>query len=141
MSDAAARLVETFRDFGGDDLRDLWVFDHHGYEHLYLREDVSDAIGCVDISRFIDNERFGYITRDTYETLYYADYGYTVRGFDSFEQFRTFLGDRPVGILASFDRGTDGRDFAALNDRVCELNEAFDGAELFDDAAAGDRQS
>ncbi len=34
-----------------------------------------------DISQFIDNERFGYVTRDTYETLYYADYGYTVRGW------------------------------------------------------------
>ncbi|MCO8267355.1 hypothetical protein NKF06_12350 [Haloferax sp. AB510] len=140
MSDAAARLVKTFRDFGGDDLRDLWIFDHHGYEHLYLRADVSDALECLDVSRFIDNERFGYVTRDTYETLYYADYGYTVRGFDSFEQFRTFVGDRPTGVLASFDRGADGRDFAALNDRVSALNDEFAGAELFSDPTARDRQ-
>jgi hypothetical protein len=126
MSDAAVAFVETFRSFGGDALRDLWVFDRGGYEHLYLREDVADALEPVDVARLVDNERFGYVTRDTYEALYYADYGYTVRGFDTFEQFLTFVGDLPIGVFAGFDRGTDGRDFATLNDRVHELDGVYD---------------
>ncbi|KAB1188235.1 MULTISPECIES: hypothetical protein [Haloferax] len=130
MSDATSRLVETFHTFGGDALRDLWVFDRRGCEHLYLRDDVADAIDSVDVSRLIDNERFGYVTRDTYEALYYADYGYTVRGFDSFEQFRTFLGDQPIGVLAGFDRGANGRDFAALNDSLQEIEAEFDVSSL-----------
>ncbi|WP_411963677.1 hypothetical protein [Haloferax sp. YSMS24] len=126
MSDAASRIVDTVRAFAGDALRDLWVFDRHGYEHLYLREDVADAIDSVDVAKFIDNERFGYVTRDTYEALYYAEYGYTVRGFDEFEQFRTFVGDHPVGMLAGFDRGPAGRDFATLNDQLQVVAEDVD---------------
>ncbi|KTG27202.1 DUF7522 family protein [Haloferax profundi] len=130
MSDATSRLVEIFQSFGGDALRDLWVFDRGGYEHLYLRDDVADAIDSVDVSRLVDNERFGYVTRDTYEALYYADYGYTVRGFDTFEQFRTFVGDKPVGVFAGFDRESGGRDFATLNDRLQEIDAEFDVSSL-----------
>ncbi|KAB1196049.1 MULTISPECIES: hypothetical protein [Haloferax] len=138
MSDAASRIVETVRAFGGDALRDLWVFDRQGYEHLYIRADVADAIDTVDVAKFIDNERFGYVTRDTYEALYYADYGYTVRGFDTFEQFRTFVGDGPVGMFASFDRGSSGRDFATLNDRIQALSNEFDFSRLTTPAEALD---
>ena len=130
MSDAPSRIVDTVRAFGGDALRDLWVFDRGGYEHLYLREDIADAIDSVDVARLIDNERFGYVTRDTYEALYYADYGYTVRGFDEFEQFRTFVGERPVGMFAGFDRGSAGRDFAALNDQLQAVAEDVDFSTL-----------
>ncbi|WP_416841184.1 hypothetical protein [Haloferax sp. DFSO52] len=130
MSDASSRIVEAVREFGEDSLRDLWVFDRHGYEHLYIREDVADAIDSVDVAKFIDNERFGYITRDTYEALYYADYGYTVRGFDTFEQFRTFVGERPVGMFAGFDRGSAGRDFSVLNDQLQAMAEDIDFSTL-----------
>ncbi|WP_231751689.1 hypothetical protein [Halogeometricum sp. CBA1124] len=61
------------------------------------------------------------VTRQTYESLYYADYGYTVRGLSSFEQFRTFLCDQPIGVFASFDLADDGYDYRQLDESVQEL--------------------
>ncbi|ELZ82944.1 hypothetical protein C453_13071 [Haloferax elongans ATCC BAA-1513] len=133
MSDAASRFVEVFREFGGDALRDVWVFDRNGHQPLYLRDDIESAISDIDVSHLVDNERFGYITRDTYEALYYADYSYTIRGFDAFEQFRTFVGDTPVGVFAGFDVTDTGRNFAALNDRIQDIADDLDVEELLED--------
>ncbi|WP_396612387.1 hypothetical protein ACH9L7_03665 [Haloferax sp. S1W] len=133
MSNAASRFVDVFRDFGGDALRDVWVFDRTGHQPLYLRDDIEQAITDVDVSRLVDNERFGYVTRDTYEALYYADYGYTIRGFDTFEQFRTFIGDQPIGVFAGFDRDDTGRNFAALNDSIQQIADEFDIEAFLDD--------
>ncbi|MFC7201912.1 hypothetical protein ACFQJC_00140 [Haloferax namakaokahaiae] len=130
MSDASARLVEVFRDFGGEALRDVWVFDQRTHESHYVRDDVAAALDSVDVSRFIDNERYGYVTRHTYEALYYAEYSYTVRGFDSFEQFRTFVGPHSIGVLAGFDRSDEGRDFARLDDAVQRLGDELDFSRL-----------
>lgn len=120
MSDASDRLVATFEEYGGESLRDVWLFDQWTHQQLYARDDVSAALAALDVDAFIDNERYGYVTRDTYEALYYADYAYSVRGFDSFEQFRTFLTDEEtrVGVLASLDRRDGGYDWSALNDAV-----------------------
>ncbi|UPV73968.1 hypothetical protein M0R89_15690 [Halorussus limi] len=121
--EAARALVEAFSTFGDDALRDVWLFDQRGHERLYLRDDVAEKIADLDVTRFVDNERYGYVTRDTYSDLYYADFAYTVRGFDGFEQFRTFLsdGDRKVGVFASFDRREGGYDFGALSDSLAEV--------------------
>ncbi|WP_276300974.1 DUF7522 family protein [Halorussus lipolyticus] len=118
--DAKPALVEAFSTFGSDALRDVWLFDQRDHEELYLRDDVGEKIADVDVPRFVDNERYGYVTRDTYADLYYADYGYTVRGFDGFEQFRTFLadGDEKVGVFGSFDHREGGYDFSALDAAV-----------------------
>lgn len=117
-------LVGTFRSFGGDDLRDVWLFDQTGHESLFVREDVASNLEDVDVSRYVENERYGYITRDTYSMLHYATYEYTVRGFDEYEQFRTFLqnGEKAkVGIFASFDQMNGGRDYAALQGQLDEV--------------------
>ena len=110
-------LVRSFCEFGGDALRDVWLFDQSTYESLYVRDDVADNLQEVDVSRYVENERYGYITRDTYSMLHYATYQYTVRGFDEYEQFRTFLQngeENKVGVFASFDQQDEGRDFADL---------------------------
>ncbi|WP_435178857.1 DUF7522 family protein [Halorussus sp. AFM4] len=118
--DAKAALVDAFSIFEGDALRDVWLFDQRDHEELYVREDVCDKITDVDVSRYVDNERYGYVTRDTYSDLHYASYEYTVRGFDGYEQFRTFLdcADARVGVFASFDRREGGYDFGALHDAI-----------------------
>ncbi|MFC7080261.1 DUF7522 family protein [Halorussus caseinilyticus] len=118
--DAKRALVEAFSAFGTDALRDAWLFDQHAYEGLYLREDVEEKVADLDVPRFVDNERYGYVARDAYDDLYYASYEYTVRGFDGFEQFRTFLddADRKLGVFASFDRRDGGYDFGALHETV-----------------------
>ncbi|NEU56880.1 hypothetical protein [Halorussus sp. MSC15.2] len=121
--DATSALVEAFSTFGSDGLRDVWLFDQNAHEGLYVREDVERKITDLDVPRFVDNERYGYVTRDTYGDLYYASYAYTVRGFDEFEQFRTFLGDgdERVGVFASFDRRKGGYDFGALHDEIAAV--------------------
>jgi hypothetical protein len=117
MDDATDTLVATFRSFGEDALRDVWLFDQWTHQKLYTRDDVEDHLDDLDVESFIDNERYGYITRDTYESLYYADYDYTVRGFSSFELFRTFFadGETRIGVIASFDCRQGGYDFSALS--------------------------
>lgn len=113
-----AALVAAVGAFAGDSLRDVWLFDQEGYESLFLREDVSERLEPVEVGGYIDNERYGYVTRATYKQLYYADYEYTVRGFDRFEQFRTFLAEgskHNIGVLVSIDRREGGYDYADLH--------------------------
>lgn len=120
MSDATERLLSALREFGGEAVRDVWLFDQWAYERLYARGNVAAHLEELDPEKFIDNERYGYVTRDTYEALYRGSYGYTVRGFADFEQFRTFLVDAEsrVGLFAGFDRREGGYDFGALAERI-----------------------
>jgi hypothetical protein len=139
MDDATDTLVATFRSFGEDALRDVWVFDQWTHQKLYTRDDVEARLDSLDVEGVIDNERYGYITRDTYESLYYAEYAYTVRGFSSFELFRTFLVDDEgrVGIIASFDRRTGGYDFPALS---TEIQTVLDDHSVTEFVPEGDAQ-
>lgn len=121
MSDATESLVASLRE-SSEGLRDAWLFDESGYESLYLREDVRERIEDVRVERYIDNERYGYVTRETYESLHYTEYTYTVRGFADFVQYRTFLttADRDrVGVMASFDTDAEP-DYRALTDRLTD---------------------
>lgn len=135
MTQAKTTLLEAVRAFGGDALRDLWLFDQSDHEALYLRADVEAKLADVDVPRHIDNERYGYITRDTYNQLHYAEYAYTIRGFDSYEQFRTFVDDDGlrVGLFASFDRRDGGYDFSALHDRVSTVFAGHDAGKFVPD--------
>ena len=85
--------------------------------------DVERKIDDIDVSTFVDNERYGYVTRDTYADLHYTSYEYTVRGFEGYEQFRTFLtnGEAKVGIFASFDRRDGGYDFGQLQESIATV--------------------
>ncbi|MFC6726040.1 hypothetical protein ACFQE1_17050 [Halobium palmae] len=132
MADATERLVDTFREFGGDGLRDVWLFDQWAHQRLYVRDDVAAVVDDVDVDAVVDNERYGYVTRDTYETLYYAEYEFTVRGFSSFDQFRTFLDDGTtrVGVFASFDRDDAAPDFRGLYDAISGIESDVPVAEF-----------
>lgn len=126
--DAKTALASVFSEFGGESLRDVWLFDQSAFEALYLREDVAEKLETVDVARFVDNERYGFVTRDTYDQLYYASYQYTARGFDDFEQFRTFFGENGyrLGVFASFDQRDGGYEFATLNERVEETASRYE---------------
>lgn len=126
-SETKEALVSAFAEFGGSYLRDIWLFDQSDHEWLFLREDVAEKLEAVDVEKFVDNERFGFITQDTYDQLYYATYQYTVRGFDDFEQFRMFFdGDRHVGVFASFDRQPGGHDYQSLHSHVTDIASGYD---------------
>lgn len=121
-------LVQTFRTFSGDALRDVWLFDQSTHESLYVRDDVADNLKAVDVTRYVENERYGYITRDTYSALHYATYEYTLRGFDEYEQFRTFLqngSEAKVGLFASFDQHQGGRNFQHLHAEIQSVVSEF----------------
>ncbi|MFC7177532.1 DUF7522 family protein [Halosegnis marinus] len=126
MDGADDRLLAVVREATGDALRDLWLFGEDGERAVYVRDDVAEALEGVDTDPYIDNERYGYITRATYEDLTYASYEYTVRGFDAFVTFRTFVGG--VGVLVSVDAGTDfdaGALHASLSDADVDLAAAL----------------
>lgn len=119
MTVGKSRLLDTTREFGGTGLRDLHVFTTESHEALYLRDDVEENLANVSLDKYIDNERYGYVTRETYQDLHYTEYRYTVRGFGGFEQFRTFLGpENDLGVLASFDQGTEHEGWLALQERL-----------------------
>lgn len=125
---AKSALVSVVESFGGENLRDVWVLDQRTEEALYLRDDVAQNIEDVDVERYMDNERFGFVTRDTYNQLHYSEFAYTLRGFDSWELFRTFLveEDDKVGVLCSLDRRDGGYDYSQLNEDILDLLETYD---------------
>jgi hypothetical protein len=119
MAEATDRLVDVVRRFGEDRTRDVWTFDRAGRRRLFARPDVADANDddAAAMARAVDDERYGFVTRNTFEALYDDPYAFTVRGFEAFDLFRTFLGApggppdvdatvRPpveVGLVARFD--------------------------------------
>ena len=136
-----AALVAAIRDFCGDALRDIWLFDEADYEALYVREDVAEKLGSVEVDGYIDNERYGFVTRATYKQLYYTDYQYTVRGFDQFETFRTFLAEdaeRKIGLLLSVDRRSSGYNYGDFHEHLLDVVDAHPIDE-FVPASAGER--
>jgi hypothetical protein len=130
MDEAREAVVAACRSFGGDALRDVWLFDGDAHERIYGRPDAGDGLGALDRRRVFDNERYGFVTRTTYESLYDVAYGYTVRGFGDVQQFRTFLGSgEAIGVLVRFD--ADGaRDFDDLQSRLGGLTRDYDVAAL-----------
>ncbi|WP_336359242.1 DUF7522 family protein [Haladaptatus sp. ZSTT2] len=120
MADAKRKLVECIEAFGEDALRDIWLFNPTRYEALYIRDDVEANIEDINVNNFVDNERYGYITRDTYNALSHATYQYSVHGFDEFEQFRTFFGEETTdsGVFISLDAHNGAYDFGDLYDKL-----------------------
>lgn len=125
--DAKTALVDAFFSFGNGALRDVWLFDQSSHESLFLRDDVAEKITDLDVATFVDNERYGYVTRETYADLHYTSYEYTVRGFDEYEQFRTFLteDERKIGLFGSFDRRDSGYNFGDLHATVKDLVDSY----------------
>ncbi|QLG62422.1 DUF7522 family protein [Halorarum salinum] len=134
MDEPKDDLIAALRGFGGDALRDAWLFDEETHESVYVREDVERQVADVDVAEYLDNERYGYVTRRTFEELHYTEYNYTVRGFDAFTQFRTFVpdDDRRVGLIASFDPNGN-YDFDDLDARLAEAVGTGDGLEVTGD--------
>lgn len=118
--DAKSALVDAIEDAVGERLRDVWVLDQRTQEPLFLREDVAERISDVDVEKYLDNERYGFVTRETYDLLHYSEFRYTHRGFDTWELFRTFVedGDEQVGVVVGVDADGTNYDFGDLTDEI-----------------------
>lgn len=132
LDDGKAALVDALRDALGDNLRDVWVLDRRTQQPLYLREDVADRIEDVAVEKHLDNERYGFVTRQTYNLLHYSEFRYTHRGFDTWELFRTFVtdDDAQVGVVVGLDSDGTNYDFGALTDVVHDLASEY-GVDAF----------
>jgi hypothetical protein len=118
-----AALVRMLVDEVGGNLRDTWVLDQRSQEALYLRDDVESRISDVDVEQHLDNERYGFVTRETYNNLHYSEFRYTHRGFDTWELFRTFLvdDDTKVGVVVGLDTNGKQYNFNELTDDIWAL--------------------
>ncbi|MCD2199529.1 hypothetical protein LPA44_06415 [Halobacterium sp. KA-4] len=139
LDEGKAALVDALRDALGDTLRDVWVLDQRTQQPLYLREDVAERIEDVAVEKHLDNERYGFVTRQTYNLLHYSEFRYTHRGFDTWELFRTFVtdDDAKVGVVVGIDSNDTGYDFGALTDIVHDLADEY-GAGAFAPVAPDD---
>jgi len=137
MSDPTSQVIAVCRDHGGDRLRDVWIFDADRHTSLFVRDDVASTIDEIDVVRYVDAERYGYVTRDTYGELHHAEYRHTVRGFDEYDQYRTFLeeGSDRIGLLASFDCGSGPCDYQALTSALIDAVDPGSLAATLDAAA------
>jgi hypothetical protein len=135
-----AALVDALRDVIGVNLRDVWVLDQRTQEPLYVRTDVADRIEDVDVEKHLDNERYGFVTRQTYNLLHYSEFRYTHRGFDTWELFRTFITEdgQQVGVLVGVDSDGTNYDFGALTDTIRDLGDEY-GIAAFQPIPPADR--
>ena len=138
LGEAKAELVRTLVDAVGGNLRDTWVLDQRTQQPLYLRDDVESRISGVDVERHLDNERYGFVTRETYNNLHYSEFRYTHRGFDTWELFRTFLvgDDTQVGVVVGLDTNGKQYNFNELTDDIWTLADDH-GVEAFAPVADG----
>ena len=127
-----AALVQTLVDEVGGNLRDTWVLDQRSQQALYLRDDVESRISDVDVEQHLDNERYGFVTRETYNNLHYSEFRYTHRGFDTWELFRTFLVEdgTKVGVVVGLDTNGKQYNFNELTDDIWALADDH-GVEAF----------
>ena len=139
LDDGKAALVDALRDALGDNLRDVWILDQRTQQPLYLREDVANRIEDVAVEKYLDNERYGFVTRQTYNLLHYSEFRYTHRGFDTWELFRTFVtdDDAQVGVVVGLDSDGTNYDFGALTDVVHDLADEY-GVNAFAPVAPDD---
>ncbi|GAA0262078.1 DUF7522 family protein [Halobacterium noricense] len=139
LDDGKAALVDALHDALGDPLRDVWVLDQRTQQPLYLRDDVAERIEDVAVEKHLDNERYGFVTRQTYNRLHYSEFRYTHRGFDTWELFRTFVtdDDAQVGVVVGLDSDGTSYDFGTLTDVVHGLADEY-GAGAFAPVAPDD---
>lgn len=96
--DIGEELLSACRTTIGDELRSLTYFTPDDYEHLYLRDDLERS---EESHRFVENERMGFTSHETYEWSELGEYHYTIRIFDEGYVVRVIVGDR--GAYATTD--------------------------------------
>lgn len=100
----AEELVSAARTAIGDELRSAVYFTADECEQVYLREGLERE---ADVERFVDNERLGFSSQQTYGHTELGDYQFTIRAFDHGYLTRVVAGDHGVFVTTdgmSIDR-------------------------------------
>ena len=96
--DAADQLLRACRTAIGDELRSLTHFTPDDYSHIYLRSDLERG---KDPISFVETERLGFTSQQTYEWSELGAYRYTIRAFEHGYIVRVIVGDH--GAYATTD--------------------------------------
>lgn len=114
-------IVSICRTGIGDSLRSIIYFTPDEFELLYLRQDLYDNEDRAREAkaRFVENERLGFDSRETYNTLAaepgsepdIGEYEFTVRVFSEGFVSRVLVGNE--GIILTTD-SIDMRDFETV---------------------------
>ncbi|MFC7080150.1 DUF7522 family protein [Halorussus caseinilyticus] len=119
-------LVSTCRTALGDTLRTVVYFTPEAFDVLYLRSDLyaGDPKRVRDVkSRFVDNERLGFDSQETYRRLHedsdaepdIGEYEFTIRVFSDGFVSRVIVGDH--GVLLT----TDSMDIKSFEELAISL--------------------
>jgi len=90
-----SQLISACRTAIGDRLRSMVYFTAADYEQIYLRSDLEHE---ADIERFVNNERLGFTSMQTYGASELGDYYYTIRAFEYGYITRVIEGDHGVFV-------------------------------------------
>ena len=88
--DVADQLLRACRTVIGDELRSLTHFTPDDYTHVYLRQDLQRG---QDPMAFVETERLGFTSQQTYEWSELGEYRYTIRAFENGYIVRVIVGD------------------------------------------------
>lgn len=86
----ADQLLRACRTAIGDELRSLTHFTSDDYTHIYLRQDLQRG---QDPMAFVETERLGFTSQQTYEWSELGEYRYTIRAFENGYIVRVIVGD------------------------------------------------
>lgn len=84
-------LVSVCRTAVGDELRSVTYFTPTDFAHLYLRDDLERS---TDSRAFVETERLGFQSQQTYEWSELGDFHYTINVFQNGYVVRVIVGER-----------------------------------------------
>jgi len=119
------QIVSICRTTVGDGLRSVILFTEEDHDILYMRRDLEkmgEAVRTVK-EQFVDNERLGFDSRETYDELMVdpdtepdiGEYEFTIRVFSQGFISRVLVGER--GVLLT----TDAIDMDAFEEMAIAL--------------------
>ncbi len=88
-------LVSVCRTTIGDELRSITYFTPDSYDHVYLREDLERGENKL---AFVETERAGFTSQQTYAWSELGDYDYTIRVFKNGYLVRVIEGEQGVYV-------------------------------------------
>lgn len=91
----AEEMVSVCRTAIGDSLRSIVYFTPDAFEQIYLRNDLERG---ADVEAFVENERLGFRSQETYGDTELGEYQFNIRVFEWGYITRAIVGDQGVFV-------------------------------------------